>query len=134
MAASSSPQSADPPRGTLECRRIDVGPRVVRVSLRGDLDAVSASEVDRMLETAQEDGAIVVIDLDQLDSVDDAGAAMLRAAGERARRQGRRIVAVNGQPRVQETLERLGIQRELKLVSMRPSPLPATPAPPPLTA
>jgi anti-anti-sigma factor len=134
MAASSSPQSADRARGTLECRRIDVGPRVVRVSLRGDLDAVSASQVDRMLRTAQDDEAIVVVDLDQLDSVDDTAAAVLRDAGERARRHGRRIVAVNAQPRVQETLERLGVERELKLVSTRPSPLPAVPAPPPVSA
>jgi hypothetical protein len=50
---------------------------------------------------------------------------VLRAAGERARRRGRRVVAVNAQAQVQDELQSAGVERELKLVA---TPLLARPA------
>jgi anti-anti-sigma regulatory factor len=61
--------------------------------------------------------------------VDGAGAAVLRAAAERARRSGRRVVAVNATP-VRDVLELAGVERELKLVATPSSPRPAIGAAP----
>jgi anti-anti-sigma factor len=117
MSAVHPPQTAGDPRVRLRCARHDVGGGVVRVSLTGELDESSGHDLDRVLRAADDDAAVVVIDLDELASVDEAGAAVLRAAGERANRRGRRVVAVNVQTQVQEELELAGVERELKLVA-----------------
>jgi len=117
MSAVHPPQTPDDVRVRLRCARHDAGAGVVRVSLSGELDESSGHDLDRLLRAADDDAAIVVIDLDELASVDEAGAAVLRAAGERARRRGRRVVAVNAQAKVQEELELAGVEREVKLVA-----------------
>jgi len=117
MAAASPAQAADPRQDRLRCERYDVGPGVVRVSLRGDLDASSGPDLGRVLRAVHDDAAFVVVDLDEIASVDGAGAAALRAAGAQARRQGCRIVAVNAQPPVRSKLERAGVERDLKLIA-----------------
>jgi anti-anti-sigma factor len=117
MSAVHPPQTTGDVRARLRCARHDVGAGVVRVSLSGELDASSSHDLDRVLRAADDDAATVVIDLDELASVDEAGAAVLRAAGKRARRRGRRVVAVNAHAQVQEGLELAGVERELKLVA-----------------
>jgi len=126
MAVVHPPQSVGAVRSRLRCARFDVGANVVRVSLSGDLDASSGADLDQVLRAAHDDAAIVVVDLDQLASVDEAGAAVLRAAGERARRRGRRVVAVNARAQVQDELQSAGVERELKLVATPLSARPAT--------
>ena len=106
MAVVHPPQTVGAVRSRLRCARFDVGANVVRVSLSGDLDASWGPDLDQVLRAAHDDAAIVVVDLDELASVDEAGAAVLRAAGERARRQGRRMVAVNAQAKVQDDFSR----------------------------
>jgi anti-anti-sigma factor len=98
------------------CERHDVSDGVVRVSLRGDLDASSGSDVDRALRAACGDVAFVVVDLDDVASVDGAGADVLRAAGAAARRKGRRIVAVNARPEVHRALALAGVEPGVKLI------------------
>jgi anti-anti-sigma factor len=106
---------------------------VVRVALTGELDAAEAGTLDEILRSVHAQGAVAVIDLDELTSIDSAGARVLRAAASRARLQGRRMVAVNARPDVQRTLKLMGVAGELKLVDTPPIPAvadPRTPAPP----
>ena len=117
MSAVHPPQTPGDVGVKLRYARHEAGAGVVRVSLSGELDERSGRDLDRLLRAADDDAAIVVIDLDELASVDEAGAAVLRAAAERARRRGRRVVAVNAQAKVQEELELAGVEREVKLVA-----------------
>jgi hypothetical protein len=53
-------------------------------------------------------------------SIDSVAARTLPAGASRARRQGRRVVAINARPEVQQKLGPTGIARELKLVDTPP--------------
>ena len=119
FALTSSPPTG-PPVGTMRCTRHDLGTGVVRVALRGELDLSSGPELDRLLDQLLADASFVVVDLDELSFVDPAGAAALRAAGQRA---GSRVVAVNVQPHVRTTLMTVGVHRVLKLVDTTPAVL-----------
>jgi anti-anti-sigma factor len=105
------------------CRRHDIGAGVVRLALTGELDAAGAVALDQVLRSALADGAVAVIDLDELTSIDATAAGVLRAGASQARGQGRRMVAVNARPAVERKLQRLGIARELKLVETPPIPV-----------
>ena len=119
FALTSSPLTGPPP-GTPRCTRHDLGSGIVRIALRGELDLSSRHELDRLLDEALADADFVVFDLDELSFVDPVGAAPLRAAGQRA---GSRVIAVNLQPHVRETLMAIGVDRVLKLVPPAPSAL-----------
>ena len=105
----------------MRCTRHELGTGVVRVALRGELDLSSGPELDRLLDQVlATDATFVVVDMDELSFVDPAGAAALRAAGQRA---AARVVAVNVQPHVRTTLMTIGLHRVLKLVDTTPAVL-----------
>ena len=131
MSPSSTAGTSAAERGRFGCRRHDAGAGVVRLALAGALDADGAGTLDQILRSVNADGVVAVIDLDELTSIDAASARMLRAAATRARLQGRRLVAVNARPDVQQALELMGIAGELKLVGPA---LTAAPAADPLSA
>lgn len=122
MAVVSPAEAAVSRSAKLRCARHDVAAGVVRVSLSGDLDASAVPDVDRVLRAAHDDAAFVVVDLDELAFVDGAGASVLRAAGALARREGRRVVAVNARPRVHDALALAGVEPELELIATPPPP------------
>ena len=116
MSPSSTAGTSAAESGRFGCRRHDAGAGVVRLALAGELDAAGAGTLDQILRSVNADGVVAVIDLDELTSIDIASARMLRAAASRARLQGRRLVAINARPDVQQALKLMGIARELKLV------------------
>jgi anti-anti-sigma factor len=128
----SSPGPASPPAADFHCRRHDIGAGVVRISVSGRLDSAAVDTLDQALRSVSDDGAVTVIDLDELTFVDSTGARTLSAAAARARTFGRRLVAVNGRPDVEQLLTEMGVDRALKLVSAQPSPerSPTTARPP----
>jgi anti-sigma B factor antagonist len=130
-----TPRPSSPEPGRFRWRRHDIDATVVRVALTGELDAAAAGTLDQILRSVHAEGAVAVIDLDELTSIDTASARMLRAAASRARLQGRRLVAVNARPDVQRALKRTGIARELKLVDTVTDPrTPTTPPSAPLSS
>jgi anti-anti-sigma factor len=104
------------------CRRHDVGEGVVRVSVAGELDRAGAAALTGVLCGADTDAPTTVLDLDELTLIEFASASALRAAAARARRDGRRLIAVNARPDVERSLRLMGIDRQLKLVSTRNDP------------
>ena len=121
MSTSSDAGDSERVAERFRCRRHDVGGGVVRVSVAGELDRVSAAALDQLLRSAVSNGAATVIDLDDLRFIDIAGARTLRAAAARARQHGCRLIAVNGAPDVEKWLCLMGLDRQLKLVSRRTS-------------
>src|SRR5215210_5332571 len=118
----------EPAQARLVCIRHDIGAGVVRIALSGTLDHASAPELDRMLRSAREQAAIVVVDVVQLRSIDAAGAAVLRHSAQHARR----LVAVGGRPAGHGEAGRSAMARERELVAMllaRTQPA-ASPGPP----
>ena len=126
---SQGPASA--PADDFHCRRHDIGAGVVRISVSGKLDSAAVDTLDQALRGVSDAGAITVIDLDELTFVDSTGARTLSAAAARARTFGRRLVAVNGRPEVEQLLTEMGVDRALKLVSAQTSPGPSPTAAPP---
>jgi anti-anti-sigma factor len=135
MIPPAAPRASSPETERFRCRRHDIGAAVVRVALTGELDAAAAGTLEQILRSVHAEGAVAVIDLDELTSIDTAGARVLRAAASRARLQGRRLVAVNARPDVQRALKLMAVARELKLVETPRIPAVTDPrAPTPLSA
>ncbi len=98
----------------------EVRPRIVRVSLEGELDLGSAYAFDRrLLAIEQKQPAMIVIDLRGLTMLDSAGLARLVSAQRRARRGGWKLVLVRGGRAIQRVLqttqldEHFNIERDL---------------------
>jgi anti-anti-sigma factor len=135
MIPSAAARPSSPETGRFGCRRHDLAGAVVRVALKGRLDAAAAGTLDEILRSVHAEGAVAVIDLDELTSIDAAGARVLRAAASRARLQRRRMVALNARPDVERALKLMGVARELKLVETAPiEALTPARAPDPLSA
>ena len=111
---------ASPSADEFRYRRHDVGAGVVRLAVSGKLDSVAADTLDQALRSVCDD-TITVLDLDELTFIDSIGVRTLSAAAARAGALGRRLVAVNGRPEVEQLLTQMGVDRALKLVQ-RPSP------------
>jgi anti-sigma B factor antagonist len=89
--------------GTMELSVIDSGADVLRLGLKGRLDAAGAEAVESAF-TAQVNGAArdVLVDLAQVSFAGSLGVRMLIAAARVATRRGRRMVLVAPQPPVAE--------------------------------
>ena len=84
----------------------EVRPRIVRVTLEGELDLASAYAFDRrLLAIEQSQPAMIVIDLRGLTMMDSAGLARLVSAQRRARRGGWKLVLVRGGRAIQRVLQ-----------------------------
>lgn len=108
--------SPEPAAHPFRWRRWDLTAHVVRLSVSGELDAAAADELEEVLHAASSNARIIVLDLEGLTSVDRPGARVLRAAATRARKGGRRLVAVDAPDHVDSALRSMGIDHCLKLV------------------
>jgi anti-sigma B factor antagonist len=70
------------------------------VHVAGELDIVSAPELERTLRESQQLAHLTVLDLRQLAFMDSAGVHTIVNASLRARKAGRRLVLVRGRPNI----------------------------------
>lgn len=90
----------------LEVTDDEVRPRVMRLTLHGELDLANAYAFDRRLLTVEQSlPALIVIDLRGLTMLDSAGLARLVSAQRRARRGGWKLVLVRGGRSIHRVLQ-----------------------------
>jgi anti-anti-sigma factor len=87
-----------------------------RVSLRGELDIASTERLDHELQALENDAAVIVLDLREVEFIDSTGVRALIAADERARSNGRRLVVVRGSTAVDRLLSVTQLDRRLEIV------------------
>ena len=101
----------------LEVIEDQVRPRVVRVTLTGELDLATAYTFDRrLLAIEQTQPALVLVDLRGLTMLDSAGLGRLVSAQRRARRGGWRLVLVRGGRVIQRVLQTTRLNEHLDIV------------------
>jgi anti-sigma B factor antagonist len=91
---------------------------VVLVTLRGELDLLSTSELEPELERlAEEPGvSVVALDLRALDFMDSSGLRLVVMAQQRLEEAGRRLVLVRGSQPVQRVFEITRMTERLEFV------------------
>lgn len=101
--------------------------------IRGELDALSVTELRPLIESVIDDGRRdVIVDLSQLRLVDSSGVGALVSLYKRVRAAGGKVtfVGVTDQPLVIFKLLRLDVVFELELEpANEPEPAPETPPP-----
>ena len=101
---------------TLDLRTTERGGGVY-VELAGELDIATAAKLEdalRPVEAARP--ALLVLDLRPLDFMDSSGLRALVAADARARDDGRRLVLIRGNERVQRVLRITRLDERLEIV------------------
>ena len=102
----------------------EVRPRVIRVTLRGELDLGSAYAFDRrLLAIEQSRPQLIVVDLRELTMLDSAGLARLVSAQRRARRGGWRLVLVRGGRAIQRVLRTTQLDEHFTIARDLPNAL-----------
>jgi anti-sigma B factor antagonist len=92
-------------------------PDAVVVALSGELDLASAPRLeDELKRIEQNDPPVIVLDLQGLGFMDSSGLRSLLSADARAREQGRRLVLVRGDERVQRVLRITRLDERLEIV------------------
>ena len=82
--------------------------------LRGEIDIATAPQFRQaMVEAADRVGAVVVVDLDQVEFIDSTGLGVLVGGLKRARTSGGDLVLVCTQPRILRLLEVTRLDRAL---------------------
>lgn len=82
----------------------------VVVDVRGDLDLVTAPDLNDALATAtDENGAAIVVDLSKVDFIDSSGLSVLVNLNRSTTRAGRMLALVSAKPRVQNTFAITGL-------------------------
>jgi anti-sigma B factor antagonist len=102
------------------CLRSDSG-RAARVTVAGELDIATMSQLDDALRRAQADAPLVVLDLRALRFIDGSAAALIVAADRRIRHAGGRLVVVRAPAAVQWVFELIAFDRRLELVDHPPA-------------
>jgi anti-sigma B factor antagonist len=80
------------------------------VRLAGELDIVTAPELENALRSANSE---IIVDLADLTFVDASGLRVLASAGTREERRGDRLVVVNANPLAQRMFELTGLDHLL---------------------
>ena len=80
------------------------------VRLAGELDIVTAPELENALRSANSE---IIVDLADLTFVDASGLGVLASAGAREERRGDRLVVVNANPLAQRMFELTGLDHLL---------------------
>lgn len=88
----------------------------IRVAITGELDLATAPELDRVLQDAQADAGLVVLDLRRLDFADCSGAHVVLDAERRAQAAGDRFAVVRGSPKIDRLFALTGADAALWLV------------------
>ncbi|HEX8065743.1 MAG TPA: STAS domain-containing protein [Thermoleophilaceae bacterium] len=88
-----------------------------QLELAGELDLASASKLDEELRRVEAGRpSLVVVDLQRLRFMDSSGLRVLLSADSRARDEGRRLVLVRGDQRVQKVLTITRLDERLEIV------------------
>ncbi|MGZ4154840.1 MAG: STAS domain-containing protein [Actinomycetota bacterium] len=95
----------------------EAGADVAIVTVSGDLDLLTAPELDRSLTGVQANGRPVVLDLRRVSFMDSSGLRVILAADARARSAGTRLVLVEGPPGVQRVFQLTLLDRRLEFVA-----------------
>jgi anti-sigma B factor antagonist len=89
----------------------------LRVAVAGELDIVSASELEAELARLETDSVpTLVLDLRGLSFIDSTGLRAVIAADQRARSAGRRLVIVRGAQAVDRLLSLTQLDQRLEIV------------------
>jgi anti-anti-sigma factor len=105
----------DLPPSSFVCSTTHIRPDAVWVHLAGELDIVTASQLEQTLDQSRREAPLVVLDLRELEFIDSAGVhAIVNAAG-RARESGRRLRLVRGSPSVDRVFTLAGYLDELDI-------------------
>lgn len=89
-------KAPDTPAAAFTCSQSRNGQDEACLHLAGELDAATAPHLQRTLQAAQEATAHVVVDLRDVTFIGMAGVRTIAAAGDSARRAGKRLVVVSG--------------------------------------
>lgn len=90
------------------------------LTVQGEVDLVTAPELQAALESALPERARVVIDLRGVTFLDSTGLALLLRYDRKAALGGRRVVVVKGPPHVQRAFELTGLSQRLTMVDEPP--------------
>jgi anti-sigma B factor antagonist len=91
---------ADAPPPAFACTATHGGLDAAWVHVAGELDLVTAPELERTLRESQPLAHLTVLDLRELAFMDSAGVRAIVNASVRARQDGRRLVLVRGRPEI----------------------------------
>lgn len=92
----------------------------VRLALAGELDLAGAPQLERSLQTIEQQGPRrVVIDLAGLSFIDSTGLRVLLQAQARLGEQGSELLLAPGEPAVQRVFDVTGATRVLRFESSR---------------
>jgi anti-sigma B factor antagonist len=107
------------PHPGFSCAVHSQGPGVTRVALSGELDMLSAPDLDDTLADASRGAVAVIVDLSQLTFMDSSGLHALLTARARLAESDCRLVLLRGGDQVQRLFELTGLDGVLEFVSVR---------------
>jgi anti-sigma B factor antagonist len=102
-----------PPRARCEVTSRTDG--AVCLTVSGGLDLAFTPYVESILRPAQDEAALVVVDLQQVVFMDSAGLRLLIVADARARRDGNRLVLARPSDRVRRLFELTAMRERLTI-------------------
>ena len=87
------------------------------ITVGGELDLASGSELEAALERVTPSTRVVVIDLRGLEFMDSTGLSIIVRAHQRLAEDGCELCLVRGTPQVQRLLDLTGVAERLRLVA-----------------
>lgn len=94
------------------------------VDVAGELDALSAPELDEYIEVVvAQEPAVVILDLSGVDFMDSSGLGMCIKSRKRVRDAGGEMLLVVTTPRVMRVLEITGLNQSIPVASSVPAAL-----------
>ena len=100
-----------------DCVSAVEGPGVTRLTLTGELDLATISQVRAALTSAAQEAKLVVVDLSELTFIDCAAVKTIVTADARLRAADRRLALVRAQPQVQRIFELAGLADRLSVTN-----------------
>jgi anti-anti-sigma factor len=97
-----------------QIRTTEDGDDRMRISVQGELDIATASELERELR-ASLSGGDVVLDLEPVSFMDSSGLRALLVASREAREAGRRLLVLPGTGQVLRVIEMAQVSEHLEL-------------------
>ncbi len=94
---------------------------VARVTVTGELDIATASELERTLRRSAVDPALVLLDLRELDFIDSYAVHVILSADRLIRSAGGMLVIVRSPAHFDRLLELIGIDCRLELIDQPPA-------------